>query len=313
MADTPAAPPPSGPPSTSAAPTPAPAKADATAKAEGGEATKAAPPVPQRYKMDLGEGEREYELGELKANYLKGKNHAQLATKADQKLQQAQALERNHNEFKELLTKDALKAFKAMGLDKKQAIALAEQILLPEVQSQMMTEEQRRIAHLEAQLQEQAERDKEREAKAREAEFEELTKTHLDALSRQAVEAIEKSGLPKETAPWAVKRLAALMERSQELELGLTADDCARLVKEDFAAEHQAMQKAMPFEQWMQWVGEERIKEMRAYDLARLKEKHGKPAQAASPAIAAPRTNGSNNKALTRAEWDELIKQRIGG
>lgn len=295
--------------------TPAPSKGQAAASVPAADAKETQAEAARRLKLDLGEGEKEYDLDTIRANYLKGKNAAQLESKASKKLQEAQSWEKKQADFQALLEKNPQKAFEALGYDKQRAMKLAEDLLLPEIQSQAMSPEQREIADLKARLAAQDEERKGLAQRQEEAQLEQLTQQHLDSLAGQFVAALEKSGMPAQSAPFAVKRLAAVWERNMELDAEdrLTPDECANIVREDFRAEHKSLTETLDGQGLVEWLGEEAVKKIRRFDLARLKSRNGQPAQPQQRPGMAPQRTETTKKSLSRDEWEALIQERIGG
>jgi hypothetical protein len=120
-------------------------------------------------------------------------------------------------------------------------------------------------------------------------------------------------GIPESSAAWGVRRMAALMEKAEDLELDLSPDELAQVVREDFLNEHRALSAAMDGKALVEWLGDEAVKKLRAYDLARLKERQGggKLPHPATPAVAPPSSNGHGKKSYKNwSEWEEEIARR---
>ncbi len=281
---------------------------DATPAPAGGETTPTT--VPAKYKFDFEGTEREYSADELRANYLKGKNAAQLMTKAELKLREVAEREKKAGSFPERLKKEGAKFLIEHGIDPDD---FAESLLLPKIQQQMLTDEQRRI--LDAQQRAEAAEMKlqEREEKERQAEEDRLVSEHKQRLGASFMGALEKLGLPQSSGPWAVRRMAQLAERADELEMEFAPDDLASIVKDDFMQEHRAIASGMSAEQIIEWLGEEVVQKLRRFDLDRIKSKlkvpGALPQRPVNGVAAAPKPNGK--RFMTEAEWIAEEQRRI--
>lgn len=285
------------------------APADAPAKP----AAQAAPARPSRVKLALeGDDEREYDLSELRANFAKGKSAAQLMSKADQRAREAIEREKKAESYREALKDRAQRerALKELGIDPRQ---FAEELLLPYVQAETLNEDQRRALEYQRRNEDLERQAKEREERDRQTKEEEETRAHQERLGQAFVAALDKVGLPRESAPWAIKRMAALAEKAEELGLELPPDEIATLVREDFLAEHRSITSTLTGAQIEALYGEEFIKKVMRHAVAKLKEKKG-GAQGQTPApglIPTPKPNGAHKPKTTynEAEWAARMKQ----
>lgn len=290
----------------------APASRDGTSAPKPGEASPT--PLPQKYKFDFEGSEREYDLNELKANYLKGKNSAQMMSKADQRLREASEKEKKYSSLPERLRKEGAKVLQELGLNEVELEQFAEGLLLPKIQQQMLTEEQRQVLDARNRAESAERRIKEIEERAQQAEQDRLTSEHQQRIGSQFVQALEKTGLPQSSAPWAVRRMAALAEKADELELDFSPDDLATIVRDDFMQEHRALASGMSPEQIIAWLGDDVVKKIRQHDIARLKQRlpggmTQPPAQGITNSTA-PKTNGTR-KYMSETEWLEEEQRRI--
>lgn len=294
---------------------------DASDAPERGSSSLAKPPAPakdaastgpRRWKMNLEGEEREYDEDTIRANYLKGRSSAQMLTKAEQRLKAASEAEERSKSLPEKFRKDARKALQELGLNPRE---VAEALLLPDIQREMMTGEQRELAEHKSKLAEYEAKDKEREDQERATKDEQLEREYKDYYGSRAKAALERVGIPKESAPWAVKRMAALMDKTIDLGIDLTADDIASLVKEDFQGEHRAFRSGLSDDQLVDWLGDEDVARVVKQQIRKLKSRQsatGFPAPGATSATkpGTPQMNGAKRKYLTMDEFDAEIKRR---
>lgn len=280
------------------------------AKPEAAQAKPAAPVVPRKVKLALeGDAEQEFDLDQVRAWVSRGKNAAQLMSKAEQRAREAAETEKRAGSVKERLGNKAEreKYLKELGYDPRQ---FAEELLLPYVQNEMLTEDQRAF-QTERQRAEAAEaRLKEREtadATAKEAaEIEE----HKQRLGSSFVKALDALKVPQSAWPFAVRRMAAFQEHAEE---DVPPEELAEIVKADQLAEFRAVADGMTAEQLEEWLGQGPRLKLRAHDLAKLKSRQvGLPGAHAPQLNGQPQTNGASKRKafMTDREWEAELKRR---
>lgn len=301
---------PAGAPAASGNTTSTPAKADGTPAPEKGAAS-ATPAPPTEYEFDFDGKPRKYSQDELRTNYLKGKSAAQMLTKSEQRLKEATEREKKSSAHQERAKKGELaKVLEEWGLDPRRA---AEELLLPDIQREMMSPAEQHLLAAQRRAEEAERRLQERDETEKSAREEAETVEHQQRLGQAFVAALEKAGLPKTSAPWAVKRMAALQEKADELELDFHPDELATLVRDDFQGEHRSIASTMDGEQLWNWLGEDTAKKLVRHEISRMKAQRT-PAQS----VAAPPTNGhahvtngTKQKHLTTDEWAAEVQRRI--
>lgn len=247
----------------------------------------------------------------IRTNYQKGKSAAQMMSKAEQRLREAQKYEQYKPESLKERLKDRSareKFLEELGLDRRQ---FAEELLLPEIEREMMTEEQRALAEERRKREEVERKLQDREQKETKEREEAQVREQQAAIGQRMVQALQKVGLPKESAPWGVRRMAALMDKQIELGLDLSDDELATLVRQDFEKEHASLYESMPAEALVQMFPG-LVKKLRAYDLAQLKARTqpGAPRPQQQPQTAAPMPKNGKGY-LTPEESKKILEQRI--
>lgn len=271
-----------------------------------------APVAPAKHKFDFGDGEREYDFDSLKANYLKGRGAAQMLSNAEKKLRSAMELEQKNKGLPERLknSKDRLKLFEELGIDRR---AFAEELLLPEIQRETMSEEERKFAELQSRLQEYEQKDQSRAETERQAKEQAQVAEYQNQLGQKMVEALTKSGLPKSAGPLAVKRIAHHMERALDADYDISPDELAELVRDEYRGEHKSFSANLSGQELVEWLGEDVVRKIRQHDLSKLRSKMGGQMVQAPVENRAPKvTNGSNGKHyLTRDEAKKEFERKL--
>lgn len=296
----------------------APATPEATPAENSGSAKPTPAAAPAEYEFDFEGQKRKYSAEELRANYLKGKSAAQLMSKAEQRAREAdeklKRAEATPQRFRDRA--ERAKILKEWGLDERQ---LAEELLLPYVQAETLNEDQRRALEYQRRNEELERQAKEREDKEKADKEEEETRAHQERLGKAFVAALDKVGLPKESAPWAIKRMAALAEKAEDLGLELAPEEIAGLVREDFLNEHRSITATLSGAQIEALYGEDFIKKVMRYAVEKLRKgpKPGQLNQTPAPGVTpTQKPNGVHKppkKTMNEAEFDQYVKQLTKG
>lgn len=291
----------------------APAQTEQAKPDASGAPVKAAAPAPVSRKVKLaldGDTEQEFDLDQVKAWVSRGKNAAQLMSKAEQRAREAADAEKRAGTVKERLGNKAEreKLLKEWNIDPRQ---FAEELLLPYVQNEMLSEEQRA-------LQSERQRAEAAEARLKEREAADLTakeaaeiEQHKQRLGSSFVKALDALKVPQSVWPFAVRRMAAFQEHAEE---DVPPEELAEIVKADALAEFRSYADGMTAEQLEEWLGQGPRLKLRQFDLAKLKARQaGLPgAHVAQHVNGQPSTNGASKRKafMTDREWEAELKRR---
>jgi hypothetical protein len=286
------------------------------------QSTETAPAAPAAPRFSLAIDGKEQELSaeeltkhwdRIRTNYAKGLSSSQMMTKAEQRLRQAQEYEKKYapQSIAQRL-KDAnerQRFLEEMGIDRRQ---FAEELLLPEIQQEMLTAEERRLADAERRAATAEQRLKQREEQEQATRQEQAVKEQQQALGQRFVEALQKAGIPEGSAAWGVRRMAALMDKQLELGMDLGVDELAGLVREDFARELRSTVGGLDGAGILEFFGKELVQKIRAHDLATLKARQpGGASQPVRHASQAPTNGAVKSQYLTPEQRDLIIQERL--
>lgn len=301
----------------SSAPAASDAKTDTSATSAPQKGATSPTPVPKtaEYEFDFEGQPRKYTAEELRANFLKGKSAAQLLTKAEQRAREVAEKEKRFEESRtKLKTKgERLRLMREQyGYTDAELQDLAEEILLPQIQRETLTADQRAIYEAQQRADEAERRLHAKEEAERDAQQERMAKEHQERLGASFVAALDKLGLPQASAPWAIKRMAALAEKADDLGLDLGPDEIAGLVKEDFVSEHKSLTKGMTGAQAEAFYGKEFVDMLVRHRVQEMKAQRGQVGQKPAPGVAqTPRPNGHQPKIMNEREFEEHIKRLV--
>lgn len=301
-------------------------KADATATPDKGATSASSDAAQRKIRLALdGDKEEEFDIETIRSwrqNDAKGRNAAQLATRMDQKHRAAEEKLARLEETKgRAKTKgERLKLMREFyGYSDSDLRDLAEEILLPEIQRETLTAEQRAVYEAQQRAEEAERRLKDREEGDKKSELERLAREHQARIGQICVAALDKVGIPKESAPWALKRMAALLDKVEDIRettdpnFELSPDDIASLVREDLLNEHRGFTTSMSPAQAESLFGKEFVDKLVKYRVEQHKERQ-RTGQRPAPGVArpqAPSTNGKPRTTMNENEFDAYVKQLV--
>lgn len=193
---------------------------------------------------------------------------AQKGKVSDQRFQEASAMKRQAEEVLKFAKDNTTEFFKRTGMNARQ---WAEEYLVGELRAEQMSPEQRKAAENEKKLKEYESEKKQAADRAQQAEMDQLRQKHAENYNKLFVEALTKSGLPKTN--YTVKRMAELQLVNIKQKLELSADQLAKVVREDYESEQKALFGAYDGDQLMEFLGPELVKKLSKAQIAKLKAK----------------------------------------
>lgn len=275
------------------------AKVDAAAKAE----------EVRKWKLKVNNQEREVTEAELI-------RRAQLGYSADEKFQKANEIKSQAEDFFRMLKKDpmAVLMHPELGLDMRN---LAENFLAGELKKEMMPPEQRELEELRAYRAEQQqaaeEAQKQQMTQAQQAEFSRAQKRAATEYDTKITEVLQAADLPKQ--PRTVKRVAETLKAALEKGYDLDIESAVDMVREEYLADFKQMFGGLKGESLTKFLGDDALREVRQFDLARLKarlEGEQLPPVQQNTAPSAPRQNNSEPKQMRQAEWIDSLRKKAG-
>lgn len=252
--------------------------------------------APSRYKL----GDKEYSQEELsyrlKLSEVATKERASAQSLAKEKAALEKALAGDAESRK--LLKERLGPNYRAFLEEAAREILEEDALSPEEKA--FRKRERELAEKEAKYK--------KEQEAIEAEnLSKLERQHLERLDKEITEAIMGHGLPK--SPYAVSRMAALMEQNLEMGLELTASEVATLVKEEMGGNVSSSISGLDGDSLLSFLGEETVEKVRKALLGKVGQPVGGGLQKRGSAPVQPKES-NEKKPMDRKEWERLAEER---
>ncbi len=228
---------------------------------QGNPAKDAAAEAMRKFKVKVDNQEVEVDEAELLKGYTHGRAAAKRFQEGSKAKDQALAF------VKMMKDKGTLfDAIKKLGHDPRQ---LAEEYLAAQIQDDLMDPKDKELKTYKQKVDAyEAEKAKQEET-TKQQEHERLKTKYAKEYSEQFVDALKKSGLPQ-TKPM-VAEMAKYIKRAADIGYQLSADDAAKLVREDETTRIQGIVGESEAEILANLLGENTLQKLRAYDTQRVK------------------------------------------
>lgn len=236
----------------------------------------------------------------------------QLREASDQKFREAAELraatEKREEEIKEVIKmlKENPKAaltHKAIGVDLRK---FAEDVLAEALEEELMDPREKAIRDRERALEAKEAIEAQKVAKQAQLEQQAVAEAQFEKMKALVQQTIDKTGLPKNNTTF--KRIVSYLQATEHRGELPSADELAMAVVEEDKSYFNVAVKEMTPEQLAGFLGEDRLKVLREWDLKRLKQ----PAQSAKPQEqpkASPKKPAK--KSLTWAELRREIEANL--
>lgn len=218
-----------------------------------------------KLKIDGQEIEEDYDLSNMDQLI----KDIQMSRVAKKRMAEAHEAKKKAYELAQRL-EDPKELFKGLG-DK--AYQTAEELIWERIQQEKMTPEQRELHEYKRKVQEYEQREKMNAEKAKQEEEQRLEAQQLQIVQKTIIEALQKALPGMEKSPKLAKRCAFFMKENLRLGLGLSSDDIAQEVREEWIKENQETLSMMDDDQLLRIFGDKNIKRLRKKDLETLKSK----------------------------------------
>lgn len=275
------------------------AKVDAAAKAE----------EARKWKLKVNNQEREVTEAELI-------RRAQLGYSADEKFLKAKEMHSQAEDFFKMLKSDPLAVLNHpdLGINFRE---MAENYLAGELKKEMLPPEQRELEELRAykaeQLKAKEDADKQQMTQAQQQQMHQAQQRAAKEYDTKITEVLQAANLPKQ--PRTVKRVAEALKAALEKGYDLDVETAVDMVNEEYQADYKHLITGLKGEQLIKFLGDDALREVRQFDLARIRarlEGQAIPAVQQSSEPSAPRQNNSEPKQMRTDEWKEHLRRKAG-
>jgi hypothetical protein len=240
-------------------------------------------PKPQLVKVKVDGQIVELPLEEVTAGYQKISAANKRLAEAAQERKKIEAELQDVQRMKAYMLKNPTKALREFGVDQKDLLAHYEEVLWEQIQEEKRSPEEKEAIkakrEIEALRQEHAalleKLNQEENRKKEEALNKEIEK-QTEEYSRQILETLQKVNIPvtDEVVLYMTEKMSAAIDE----QVDLSFEDIAHAYKQDRELEARSLLSKLSIEQLMELLGEDRMKQVRAKDVANLKNPTPEPA-----------------------------------
>lgn len=254
--------------------------------------------------------------GEVELTEAELLRRAQLGLGADEKFSEAAEMRKSAEALFEALKRDPMAVLNhpALGINAREVI---ENYLSKELQAEMLPPEQRELQDLrafkKAQEDAKAEAEKADMTRAQQTEFNQHMQRAAKEYDTKITDVLQSSNLPK--TPYTVKRVAELLRGALAKGYDLDVNTAVDMVREGYMGDFKSLFGGLKGESLVKFLGDDVLKEMRQYDLARIRAKLEAQQTQSEPSqtpIAAPRQNQSEPKQMRPDEWKDFLRKKAG-
>ncbi|NCN38766.1 MAG: hypothetical protein GW914_00100, partial [Candidatus Aenigmarchaeota archaeon] len=242
---------------------------------------------PKVWKLKVNGKEIEFDA----SNEDKVKAEVQKAFAAQEKFQHASKVQKQAEQFLEMLQRDpeAVLSHPSLGVNLRE---FAENYLYKQLQEERLSPEEKQ-SKIEKQELEQYRAEREEQKKAQEAEkMEQLKEQYRQDYQQKFVSALEKTGIPK--TDWSIKRMADYMrEAIRRGHSNISPEDVAPMVKQDWLSAQRELLSSLDGEQLIEMVGKDTAEKIRKHQVGQVNKANPFKSDISSKS---PSKDGNKNK-----------------
>lgn len=224
---------------------------------------------------------------------------AQMGTAANERFQQAADKIKQAEAIVELLQTQPEKALEKLGFNVRD---MAEQYLKAELEKEMMSPEQLKMAEMERKLAEYEEEKKIKADQDRQNKMTELQRHYENELTDKIIKAIDTYKLPRNerTISRIAEKLYVALENGYEID----PSDVAPLIKQEIEEELKGFYGNLNVEDMLNILGEDGLKKIRSYEVQRAKAKAPENPLKTTPVATAEKPSTDQKPAKKQAAKD---------
>lgn len=248
----------------------------------------------RKYKVKIMGEEKEVDEKEL----IRGYSHQQAANKA---MQEGLKSKRQAEEFINML-KDEGRLFEVLEKIGHNPRTLAEKYLAQQIEEELMDPKDRELKYSKAQLEEYKRREEEFKKAQEEEKIKEISSRYAKEYTETFTKALEAEKLPakKET----FQEMARYIRKATEIGFKMTAEEAAKLVKEDILEKQKHFLGDLDGEALINIFGEDLANKIRKWDTSRVKNPQANLKTPTQQNIEKTREARSQpTKRMSSAEW----------
>lgn len=265
-------------------------------------------PAEKRIRLKFGDKEEEFDERTLAGLASRGRNAAQLMSRADKVRIEAERKAADAEAKLARLKDNPRAVLKELGIDVRgfseaeilEAIEEEKERALPP-EERALRQRAREADSLKKQLDERQQSEKQAREDAE-------TEQHKEHFAHLFMEAMDKTGLPSGSRRAVMHRVASVYMAAAQAGEEIQPEEAAAYAIEHVRKEQRAILVGMSVPEVVDWLGPDTMKAIRDHDLAEYRKRKGggAPAQAAPSAVPQPPKEVGNSR---KGRWDFIEKQ----
>jgi len=269
-------------------------------------------PAERRIRLKLADDgpEEEFDERTLAGLARRGKNAAQLMSRADKVRMESERRVRDAEAKLARIKDDPVAVLRELGVD---PLALSEQQILralEEEKERQLPPEERALRQKAREADELRAKLKQREQQEQSAREEQETEKYREQLAGLFTEVMQRSGLPKSSARAVMHRVASVVQAADSVGEQVDPDEAAAYVVEQLRQEQRAVVSGMSVSELAEWLGPEIMLAIRKHDLAQYRQRKGGGAPPPAPSGPAPKPAPALHSRKGRwAHIEQLLKE----
>ncbi len=227
-----------------------------------------------------------------------------LSKAAQKRMQEADKVKNEAQKLMDELNNNPMALFKK--LDAKKVRSAAEEFLFEQIQSEMMSPEERQRRQMEQELKSYKDREQAEQEATKAKQLEETAKHYQESFDKTITDALKESGLPKH--PKTVAKMAQLLMRNLDLGLELSPQELVQELREEYISDFKDLFGASEADQLLKLLGDDVAKKIRKYDIENLKKNKTSSNQTN---IIQPQSNNQPSQKMSRDDWRENLELKV--
>lgn len=183
---------------------------------------------------------------------------------------------------------------------------IAEAYLAKQLESEMLTPEQRQQKQMQSELEKYRESERKQKEAQESQQMEQLQQHYAQEFEKNIIKGLSSQNLPK--TPTTVKRMAQLMAKNLEHGLDLPPEAIAELVRQDYVRDIQELFGSTEADALLSLLGDGVSNKIRQADLKKLKANN--PFGIRQPVQSSGSQEQSTQK-MSKEEWKERLNKKV--
>lgn len=237
----------------------------------------------KRIRLKLGDKEEDFDERTAAGLISRGRNAAQLMSKADKIRQEAERKAAEAEAKLSRLKADPFSVLRELGVDVRGMSEREIMAAIEEEKERALPPEEQALRRKAREADEYKRKLEEREKSEAQAREDAETEHHKEAFAGTFLKAMESTGLPPSSARAVMHRVASVYLAAVQAGEEVSPEEAASYAVEHLRAEHQAIVQGMSVPELVEWLGADMMNAIRRHDLEQYRKRKGTSAPAAAP------------------------------